>query len=86
MRPHFEKSLNKLSPLPLIDKDAELIRLDKAIAKLEKEVKRLAGKLGNAGFTDKAPAEVVASEEKKLADANDALQRLAQQKLQLNDL
>ena len=70
----------------LIDKDAELIRLDKEITKLEKELKRLAGKLGNAGFTDKAPAEVVAAEEKKLADANDALQRLAQQKLQLNDL
>jgi valyl-tRNA synthetase len=79
--------LEVLVPLAgLIDKDAELIRLDKATAKLEKEVKRLAVKLGNAGFTDKAPAEVVASEEKKLADANDALQRLAQQKLQLNDL
>ena len=79
--------LEVLVPLAgLIDKDAELIRLDKEITKLEKEVKRLAGKLANAGFTDKAPAEVVAAEEKKLADANDALQRLAQQKLQLNDL
>ena len=79
--------LEVLVPLAgLIDKDAELIRLDKAITKLEKEVKRLAGKLGNVGFTDKAPAEVVAAEEKKLADANDALQRLAQQKLQLNNL
>ena len=79
--------LEVLVPLAgLIDKDAELIRLDKEITKLEKEVKRLAGKLGNTGFTDKAPAEVVAAEEKKLADANDALQRLAHQKLQLNDL
>ncbi len=46
----------------LIDKEAEIARLGKEIDKLAKEVSRLSGKLGNANFIDKAPAEVVAKE------------------------
>jgi len=40
----------------LIDKGAELARLDKEIARLQGEVQRVGGKLSNAAFVDKAPA------------------------------
>ena len=63
----------------LIDKDAELQRLGKEIDKLEKEVKRLQGKLGNEKFIGKAPEAVVAKERAKLAEAEGALQQLLEQ-------
>ena len=44
----------------LIDKDAELTRLDKEIEKLAKNIARLQGQLGNERFTAKAPPELVA--------------------------
>ena len=44
----------------LIDKDAELARLDKEIDKLAKNIARLQGQLGNERFTAKAPPELVA--------------------------
>ena len=43
----------------LIDKDAELARLDKEIEKLAKNIARLQGQLGNERFTAKAPPELV---------------------------
>ncbi|MGP4844231.1 valine--tRNA ligase [Marinobacter sp. 1Y8] len=67
----------------LIDKGAELSRLDKELERINKEIKRLEGKLGNAGFTDKAPAEVVEKEQGKLADAQSSLSRLHDQKAQI---
>ena len=39
------------------------------IAKAEKEIKGLAGRLGNPNFADKAPPEVVAECKAKLAEA-----------------
>lgn len=63
----------------LIDKEAELARLTKETDRLNKEVTRLSGKLGNAGFTDKAPAAVVAAEQKKLDDARASLTQMEQQ-------
>jgi len=63
----------------LIDKDAELTRLQKNIDKLEGEVKRLSGKLGNARFVDNAPQAVVDKEREKLAEAESALQNLQAQ-------
>ena len=63
----------------LIDKDAELARLGKEIGKLEKEVQRLAGKLGNDNFVAKAPAEVVAKEKEKLAAQEQSLQKMREQ-------
>lgn len=50
----------------LIDKEAELERLGREIQRLEKEVARAEGKLGNANFVDRAPAEVVEKEKEKL--------------------
>src|SRR5699024_7712230 len=44
----------------LIDQTAELARLDKELAKLNKEIAGTRGRLSNANFVDKAPADVVA--------------------------
>ncbi|MDP6968461.1 MAG: valine--tRNA ligase [Gammaproteobacteria bacterium] len=63
----------------LIDKDAELARLQKELAKLTGEIKRFNGKLGNAKFVDNAPAEVVDKERAKLAEAEAAAATLQQQ-------
>jgi valyl-tRNA synthetase len=63
----------------LIDKQAELDRLGKEIAKLKQEVSRIESKLKNPGFADKAPAEVVAKEQSKLDDYRSALAKLGEQ-------
>ncbi|ARU89436.1 valine--tRNA ligase [Pseudomonas sp. M30-35] len=70
----------------LIDKAAELGRLDKEIQRLEGEVKRVGGKLGNAGFVDKAPADVIEKERAKLAEAELALGKLAEQRARIASL
>tara|TARA_R110002110_G_scaffold406421_1_gene626398 strand:+ start:213405 stop:216173 length:2769 start_codon:yes stop_codon:yes gene_type:complete len=70
----------------LIDKDAELARLGKEIDKLDKDLARLQGKLGNAAFVDKAPAEVVAKEREKMQAQQQALEQLRQQQQRINDL
>jgi valyl-tRNA synthetase len=63
----------------LVDKEAEISRLDKEISKLENELSRLRGKLGNAEFIDKAPAAVVAKEQEKLHAQEQALETLQDQ-------
>ncbi|WP_269620070.1 valine--tRNA ligase [Zhongshania sp. BJYM1] len=70
----------------LIDKAAEIARLEKEIQKLDKEIQRLSGKLGNAGFLDKAPADVVAKEQEKLAGQQAALTKLSEQIQVINAL
>ena len=64
----------------LIDKEAELERLDKEISKLDDEVNRLSKKLDNEGFTSKAPAQVVDQERQKLSDASSAREKLMTQR------
>jgi valyl-tRNA synthetase len=64
----------------LIDKGAELARLDKEIQRLDGEVKRVGGKLSNEGFVAKAPAEVIDKERAKLAEAEQALANLTEQR------
>ena len=65
----------------LVDLDALKGRLEKDIAKAEKEIKGLAGRLGNPNFADKAPPEVVAecqaNLDEKQAQADLARKRLA---------
>lgn len=63
----------------LIDKDAEIARLNKEIGKLQGEIKRLGGKLSNQGFVAKAPESVVAIEREKLAHYETALKNLEAQ-------
>ena len=68
----------------LIDKDAEIQRLDKEIAKLDKVIKQSSGKLNNDNYVAKAPAEVVQKERDKLAEIQQALSQLQQQRQSLN--
>lgn len=50
-----------------IDKDKEIERLTKSVEKLNKEIERVNNKLGNPGFTDKAPPAVIDKEKEKAA-------------------
>ena len=63
----------------LIDKTAELARLQKEISKLQKEIQRLQGKLNNENFIQKAPKIVVEKEQTKLQDNQIALKNLEAQ-------
>ncbi len=64
----------------LIDKTAELARLDKELDKLNKEIQRTEGKLGNEKFVSNAPADVVEKERSKLANSREALEKIQQQR------
>jgi valyl-tRNA synthetase len=80
-------SLEILVPMAgLIDQQAELARLEREIEKLEKERGRLEGKLGNASFVEKAPAEVVAREREKLQALAQALGKLREQQQRIAQL
>ena len=59
-----------------MDLDAERARLDDEIARIEKDLKGLNGKLGNAGFVAKAPPDVVAKFQEKLEAASSRLSAL----------
>jgi valyl-tRNA synthetase len=70
-------NLRVLIPLAgLIDLAAERARLNKEIARIEGEIKKCQGKLGNANFVDHAPAAVVEQERTRLADWNTQLAAL----------
>jgi valyl-tRNA synthetase len=74
-------SIELLVPMAgLIDKDAELARLTREIDKLAKELEKLETKLGNAAFTDRAPADVVAKEREKAVALQTALGQLQGQR------
>jgi len=61
--------MRALIPLEgLIDVSAEKTRLAKEIARIEGEVRKCEGKLGNANFVANAPAEVVEQERQRIAD------------------
>ncbi|MDY7025171.1 MAG: valine--tRNA ligase [Pseudomonadota bacterium] len=70
----------------LIDQSAELARLNKAIAKLEKEVQINQNKLNNPKFVDSAPEAVVAGARQKLADSERDLAALQTQYQQIEQL
>jgi len=57
----------------LIDKDAELARLDKELGRLVQDIARTENKLQNPAFVDKAPEAVVAKERDKLDKSRTAL-------------
>ena len=63
----------------LIDKDAELARLQKEIDKQTGEVTRIEKKLSNPNFVDKAPDAVVQKERDKIDAAKSALAKLEEQ-------
>ena len=70
----------------LVDVTAELTRLDKEIAKAEAEKARLNGKLTNAKFIERAPADIVAAERQKLTQVDASLKVLQQQRRQIEEL
>ena len=70
----------------LIDRDAELARLEKEIQKIKNELPRIEGKLNNPAFVDKAPAEVIEKEKSRLADLQSSLENLEQQQMKINSL
>jgi valyl-tRNA synthetase len=62
-------SLRVMIPLAgLIDLSVEKTRLAKEIARIEGEIKKCEGKLGNANFVANAPAAVVEQERQRIAD------------------
>jgi valyl-tRNA synthetase len=62
-------SLRVMIPLAgLIDLGAEKARLGKEISRIEVEIKKCEGKLGNANFVANAPVEVVAQERQRIVD------------------
>ena len=63
----------------LIDKDAELARLEKEIGKLVANLDKSRNKLGNSGFIDKAPAAVVDKEKQRAEEMAKALSQLQEQ-------
>ena len=63
----------------LIDIDKERARLAKELEKLEKEVGRVAAKLNNPGFVDKAPPKVVEEEKEKERKYREMLAAVAEQ-------
>ncbi len=70
----------------LIDKNAELARLAKEIERLEKDMARTEGKLGNEKFITKAPPAVVEKERGKLKEAAASLQQLKEQQAKIETL
>ena len=60
----------------IIDKQAELGRLQKKIQKLEQDAQRINAKLANENFVSRAPEDVVCKEKSKLADTESALSSL----------
>ncbi len=70
----------------LIDRDAELARLDKGLGRIAADMQRVEGKLGNDKFVANAPAEVIARERDKLADLQSRRARLEEQKSRIEKL
>tara|TARA_B110000196_G_scaffold82036_1_gene70753 strand:- start:20211 stop:22979 length:2769 start_codon:yes stop_codon:yes gene_type:complete len=64
----------------LIDKDEEIKRLDKELAKIKDELLRTKGKLANKSFTSKAPQKIVDIEKNRLNELEKAHIKILQQK------
>ena len=62
-----------------VDVTAEKARLSKEITRLETEIAKAHGKLGNEAFVAKAPPAVITQERQRLADFEDTLQKVKDQ-------
>ncbi|MDM8559524.1 valine--tRNA ligase [Candidatus Parabeggiatoa sp. HSG14] len=60
----------------LIDKEAEIKRLNKEMDKLKKELAKCTAKLDNPKFIARAPAEIVEKERQRVAEMSASLQQL----------
>ena len=70
----------------LIDKDAELARLDKEIERRQKDRQRAKEKVNNPNFVSKAPADIVEKERDKLLEVEAALAKLLEQRTNVADI
>ena len=70
----------------LIDKDAELTRISKALEKIEKDLARTSGKLSNERFVSKAPADVIAKEREKMEEMEATVAKLKEQQATIEAL
>ncbi|MBN7819719.1 valine--tRNA ligase [Bowmanella yangjiangensis] len=70
----------------LIDKDAELARIGKALEKLQADMARTQGKLSNDSFVSKAPPAVIEKEQAKLAEFQTQVDKLLEQKQTIENL
>ncbi|HEY6280428.1 MAG TPA: valine--tRNA ligase [Burkholderiales bacterium] len=62
-----------------VDPAIERVRLKKEIARLESEIAKAKTKLANHDFVERAPAQVIAQEKKRLADFGATLEKLTAQ-------
>lgn len=80
-------NLELLIPLQgLIDVQSELSRIEKELSKIDNDIEFAENKLKNPTFTDKAPKEIIASVEEKLALARNAKQKLLENMLKIRTL
>ena len=63
----------------LIDKDAEIARLEKETGKISANLEKSEAKMSNASFVDKAPEAVVAKERQRIEEMHTALKQLNEQ-------
>jgi len=70
----------------LIDKEAEIKRLDKEIGRIQSDLERTQKKLTNPDFVDKAPAAVVQKERDKIAEQGAAMAKLREQAAKIRAL
>ena len=70
----------------LIDKEAELARLDKEIERKQKDKARVEGNINNPKFVDRAPAEIVQKEKDKLPEIESAITQLENQRSRVSSL
>ncbi|MFT5211961.1 MAG: valyl-tRNA synthetase, partial [Flavobacterium sp.] len=70
----------------LIDKEAELARLDKEIERKQKDKARVEGKINNPKFVDRAPADIVQKEKDKLPEIDSAIVQLNNQRSRVSSL
>ena len=70
----------------LIDKDAEIARLQKEIGKIQVNIDKTTAKLVNKNFVDKAPEAVVEKERARLAEMTTAIEQLKEQSEKIKKL
>ena len=68
-----------VSPAGGLDVGAERERLGRELANREQELQRVAAKLANANFVERAPADVVDKERRRQSELQDMIGKLRQQ-------
>lgn len=70
----------------LIDIKAEFEKLDREEGKLNKELKKINGKLSNSTFLEKAPLDVIQKERDKLSECNSKMEKIVARRKMLKEI